>query len=280
MRNPVGRQYIFHSDPGHGWLAVKVKELYALGIHNRITSCSYLRGATAYLEEDVDAPVFLEAYERHYGSKPQIREIYRDRTSIRSYPHYHLGRQCNPPRGSRKRYKRKRFKNPMKYFVEVSGKVVSEHPRLDVARMKAKEWKRYYGSRTPVKVTQRYDRNPKRKRKKSWARASMVVKGPREQRRQVTGKVYNGLFLHEEWKGTWSIVHVASGLSVATVRGPFEEARAAVQRLSKLVNWERPADELVKMRHLRTKIKKAVERAQDQFRSKWQREYDRKIGRY
>ena len=65
--------YTFYHDPGHGWLAVPVDELFNLGIAHLISRYSYLskNGKTAYLEEDCDAQIFM----RH---KPgiKIREKY------------------------------------------------------------------------------------------------------------------------------------------------------------------------------------------------------------
>jgi hypothetical protein len=51
----------FHSDTGHGWLAVKRTEVEALGIATKISPFSYQKGKTVYLEEDVDAGLFLKA---------------------------------------------------------------------------------------------------------------------------------------------------------------------------------------------------------------------------
>jgi hypothetical protein len=44
-----------HSDPGHAWLAVKLSEIKMLGIETEISSYSYVKGKTAYLEEEIDA---------------------------------------------------------------------------------------------------------------------------------------------------------------------------------------------------------------------------------
>jgi hypothetical protein len=49
----------FYSDPGHGWLAVKRKMLFDLGIADKITPYSYQKGNTVYLEEDCDAPLLI-----------------------------------------------------------------------------------------------------------------------------------------------------------------------------------------------------------------------------
>lgn len=54
-------KYKFHVDPGHGWLAVPVKELEEHNLLSKISVYSYRRGDTVFLEEDCDAPLFIEA---------------------------------------------------------------------------------------------------------------------------------------------------------------------------------------------------------------------------
>jgi hypothetical protein len=49
------------SDPGHGWLAVPITDLEALGIADKISRYSFKHEATAYLEEDCDASLYLSA---------------------------------------------------------------------------------------------------------------------------------------------------------------------------------------------------------------------------
>jgi len=82
------KTYIFHTDPGHGWLAVPFKDLYALGIEDKISGCSYVKGKTAYLEEDCDAPRFIKAA-KIKGIDIEVREgPQRDRSPIRSFKSY------------------------------------------------------------------------------------------------------------------------------------------------------------------------------------------------
>ena len=50
------RTFLYHTDPGHGWIEVPMTELRRLGIERAITPFSYRHGDTAYLEEDCDAP--------------------------------------------------------------------------------------------------------------------------------------------------------------------------------------------------------------------------------
>lgn len=79
--------YIFHSDPGHGWLAVKLKELEDLGIADKISPYSYQKGKTVYLEEDCDMGIFIKA-KKVQGIDIQYRDSYLDKTPIRYYSGY------------------------------------------------------------------------------------------------------------------------------------------------------------------------------------------------
>jgi hypothetical protein len=80
----------FYEDPGHGWLAVKVLDLYKLGLSPSDFSCySYWKGQTVYLEEDCDAPKFIEAFKNAHlnRSAPIFQMIeHTGRSPIRTYP--------------------------------------------------------------------------------------------------------------------------------------------------------------------------------------------------
>lgn len=79
---------VFHSDNGHGWLAVKLNELKMLGIEADISSYSYIKGKTAYLEEDCDAAKFISAA-KDKGITVEVREgPQRERSPIRSFKQY------------------------------------------------------------------------------------------------------------------------------------------------------------------------------------------------
>jgi hypothetical protein len=79
--------YIFHSDPGHGWLAVKMKELISFGLETKISSYSYQKGKTVYLEEDCDASLFVKTL-KEKNIPFELRESYQDKTPIRYYDSY------------------------------------------------------------------------------------------------------------------------------------------------------------------------------------------------
>jgi hypothetical protein len=56
-------EYNFYSDPGHGWLEVSIEELELLGILDQISPYSYSKAGKAYLEEDCDMALFMNAIE-------------------------------------------------------------------------------------------------------------------------------------------------------------------------------------------------------------------------
>jgi hypothetical protein len=87
------KSYAFYSDPGHGWLKVAVADLVAAKIDNQITGYSYRSrdGKFAYLEEDCDAPRFLNAigYSENRDRFKIVSHVNRHRDSfVRKLPHY------------------------------------------------------------------------------------------------------------------------------------------------------------------------------------------------
>ena len=79
---------VLHSDSGHGLLAVKLGEIKMLGIESDITEYSYIKGKTAYLEEDCDAMTFINAAKAK-GITIELKESPpRDRSPIRSFKSY------------------------------------------------------------------------------------------------------------------------------------------------------------------------------------------------
>lgn len=82
------KTFKFYSDPGHGWLAVKEKDLEIVGLCvDDISPFSYHKGKTVYLEEDSDFSLFIKAYVSVFGNKPRYVEKHLDRSHyIRNYP--------------------------------------------------------------------------------------------------------------------------------------------------------------------------------------------------
>tara|TARA_B110000977_G_C10738670_1_gene362101 strand:+ start:181 stop:456 length:276 start_codon:yes stop_codon:yes gene_type:complete len=79
---------VMHSDPGHAWLAVKLSEIKMLGIETSISSYSYVKGKTAYLEEDCDAGKFIAAMQTK-GIEVNVKEgAQRERSPIRYFKSY------------------------------------------------------------------------------------------------------------------------------------------------------------------------------------------------
>ena len=74
-------------DSGHGWLKVSINELRLLGIEGQISSCSYQMGGNAYLEEDSDAWLFVEA-KKAKGETVELRIRRSEQSRIRRYCSY------------------------------------------------------------------------------------------------------------------------------------------------------------------------------------------------
>lgn len=80
----------FYTDPGHSWIAVKKDLLVKLGIANRITAYSYMKGKTAYLEEDCDASLLLDVLKDSGVKVELVRKHVEFRSPIRNYKSYSL----------------------------------------------------------------------------------------------------------------------------------------------------------------------------------------------
>lgn len=74
----MNEPFTFHTDPGHGWLEVPQRLLGELEINNKVSTYSYQRGMTVYLEEDCDAILFVGAFEKKYGRPPKTVTKYYD----------------------------------------------------------------------------------------------------------------------------------------------------------------------------------------------------------
>jgi hypothetical protein len=84
------KAYAYIQDPGHGWIEVRRSELVALGISGKISAYSYRDFQVAYLEEDRDAGLWVDAWcDLGVDVRPLIRSKHVSRESkIRSYPRY------------------------------------------------------------------------------------------------------------------------------------------------------------------------------------------------
>jgi hypothetical protein len=91
------RKLTFFSDAGHGWLSVATKDLVTLGIEDKISSFSYISNTRAFLEEDCDVTVFLDAAKAQ-GWEVTIKESKDcpDRSFIRGLACYTAERARNP----------------------------------------------------------------------------------------------------------------------------------------------------------------------------------------
>lgn len=83
------KTYYFHSDPGHGWLAVKIQELIRLKILDKISKYSYMKGKTVYLEEDCDYSIFEEAKFKN-EELIEVKQTFLKNSPIRGYERFDI----------------------------------------------------------------------------------------------------------------------------------------------------------------------------------------------
>ena len=79
----------FFTDPGHGWVKIKLDILKQLGISDKISTYSYRKGDYAYLEEDCDCSLLIKELKSR-GIEFKFVEKHTNRSSkIRSYYSYY-----------------------------------------------------------------------------------------------------------------------------------------------------------------------------------------------
>lgn len=91
----------YYTDPSHGWIAVKRSLLEELNLLDKISSYSYTKGKTVYLEEDCDANLFLETAKqssicvtvksKHTNNSHPIRSYDRYTTPTPNHFQYQIG---------------------------------------------------------------------------------------------------------------------------------------------------------------------------------------------
>jgi len=74
--------FLFHTDPGHGWLEVPFQMLQFLNIEDVITAYSYMQGQTCYLEEDQDVMTFVKAVQNHDGPMLEFEDRHTNEDSF------------------------------------------------------------------------------------------------------------------------------------------------------------------------------------------------------
>jgi hypothetical protein len=78
----------YFTDPGHGWVGVKKEILENLGIADKVSHYSYMRGASAYLEEDCDLALLYSACDAKNIKIDLLPKHTNNNSPIRSYATY------------------------------------------------------------------------------------------------------------------------------------------------------------------------------------------------
>ena len=81
----------YFTDPGHGWVSVKLQTLVDLGIADKVSHYSYMRGSSAYLEEDCDLGLLYSACDSQGIDISLTTKHTNKRSPIRSYSVYRAG---------------------------------------------------------------------------------------------------------------------------------------------------------------------------------------------
>lgn len=79
------RNFDFYADPGHGWMKTPLKLIKSFGVEDKISSYSFMRGNFAYLEEDCDAGVVIDALKANAISIKVHNYCGDKRSKIRNY---------------------------------------------------------------------------------------------------------------------------------------------------------------------------------------------------
>ena len=82
----------YFTDPGHGWVGVKIQVLKNLGIADKVSHYSYMRGASAYLEEDCDLGLLYTTCDALGIKIDLLPKHTNNRSPIRSYATYNAER--------------------------------------------------------------------------------------------------------------------------------------------------------------------------------------------
>jgi|JFJP01.1.fsa_nt_gi hypothetical protein len=85
-------EFKYYTDPGHGWMMTPVKLLEKYKVQDKISKYSYIDGDTAFLEEDCDATVLLNAIEAAGDTAAFLVDMHTDEDSfIRELQSYNYG---------------------------------------------------------------------------------------------------------------------------------------------------------------------------------------------
>ena len=78
----------YFQDPGHGWVRVPVSLLEELGLIEKITTYSFVKGDYAYLEEDQDASTWVAAMKAANKDFTLVEKHTNNSSTIRNYPSF------------------------------------------------------------------------------------------------------------------------------------------------------------------------------------------------
>lgn len=79
------KKFLFYSDPAHGYLRVPLSVLKDLGLFHKISPFSFMSSRYAFLEEDMDANTFKEAWEAEGNTFNIVHKVIDHMAGCRQY---------------------------------------------------------------------------------------------------------------------------------------------------------------------------------------------------
>lgn len=192
IQAPQGQWYAgdrtLYSDNSHGWLAVKIKELEELGIADKITHYSYMKGDMAYLEEDQDLNTYILAIRKKYPNLKTASDFNFNRVEqgnsspIRNYASYEYKKKSTPAK-------------KIKLFA-YEGKTYNEKEIIDLANttlhyeLKDQGEDDFTDGESAHKALIEHSKAPKSKKSKAKAKAPKKEKSEGTPVEKVSESVY------------------------------------------------------------------------------------------
>ena len=78
----------YFNDGGHGWYSVKREKLKTMGILEKVSSFSYQKGRSVYLEEDWDAGLFFNNLTEEEKQSIKVVNSCSNRSPVRGYSRF------------------------------------------------------------------------------------------------------------------------------------------------------------------------------------------------
>ena len=83
------KSFQYYQDHGHGWIRIPVALIILVGLEDKISNFSYRKGKYAFLEEDCDGPLVMDALSDRGIEFTLVPKHTDNQSQIRSYPRWY-----------------------------------------------------------------------------------------------------------------------------------------------------------------------------------------------